>query len=288
MDGIGRVGAGEGGSGVNYGSAHAPFRDPPHSPGACPVTDQALDPPPARSPAGSTPEQPLAGAPAAGARERGAGTVPGGERRTAAPGGPNPFVGRERELGELRAEIERPGLGVAGGREAETRPGAAGRRAPRHRQDRGRRGARPPGQGRLPRRAALRAAHTDGGEPVPAEEPPGPCCARSGPTSPAPTRSRRCAKPPKVGGCCWCWTTSAPRTAWPDCCRAPRAASWWPPPTDRCPASPTSGRAPSAASTLRPRSYCCRRRSATSASPMTRAAPRPWCRRPAATPPRSG
>jgi tetratricopeptide (TPR) repeat protein len=134
------------------------------------VTDQALDPPPARSPAGSTPEQPLAGAPAAGARERGAGTVPGGERRTAAPGGPNPFVGRERELGELRAEIERPGLGVAGGREAERgrvllvvgRPGI-GRTAVAVELARQVKDAYP--DGRLFARLT-----TDGGEPVPAEQ----------------------------------------------------------------------------------------------------------------------
>lgn len=55
------------------------------------------------------------GRPAAADEDAGA----GGEGRTALPVAAPNFVGRARELAELRAEIERPGLAVAGGKETE-------------------------------------------------------------------------------------------------------------------------------------------------------------------------
>lgn len=95
------------------------------------MTEQALhtDPPPARPPQDGAaptqgpaadedqappappapPESPCASAPAS----RSAVTA------TALPVGAPHFTGRERELAELRAEIGRPGLGVAGGRQTE-------------------------------------------------------------------------------------------------------------------------------------------------------------------------
>ncbi len=161
----------------------------------------------------------------------------GGVQVSARTSDANQFLGRTRELKELRADIERAGLDTLSGRKA---PRArvlliAGR----------------PGSGRtalaeeLVRQVAdrypdgvLRARLTDpDGTPVPVRR-----TARllltaldrpTPPGAPRTTSPQPCARPSPTAGSCCCSTTPPRPTRSTPCCRTPRNAWPWPSPAGR-------------------------------------------------------